>query len=93
MSSLREKKKGTTVKQFYRILKKLAENCDFENREEVIIREIFISNMLDDDIRRELLRDTVESERALRIVVNMEMGHRKPAMNIFQQQQRQQQRN
>ena len=31
--------------------------------------------MLDDDIQRELLRDTVEPERALKIAVNLEMGH------------------
>ena len=30
--------------------------------------------MLDDDIQRELLRDTVDPERALSIAVNMEMG-------------------
>ena len=55
----RKQKKGETVEQFYSILKELAENCDFENREEAIIRDIFITNMLDDDIQRELLRDTV----------------------------------
>ena len=71
----RKQKKGETVEQFYSILKELAENCDFENREEVIIRDIFITNMLDDDIQRELLRDTVDPERALSIAVNMEMGH------------------
>ena len=70
----REQKKGETVEQFYSILKQLAENCDFENLEEVIIRDIFITNMLDDDIQRELLRDTVVPERALSIAVNMEMG-------------------
>ena len=31
--------------------------------------------MLDDDIQRELLRDTVDPERSLSIAVNMEMGH------------------
>ena len=31
--------------------------------------------MLDDDIQREILRDTVDPERALSIAVNMEMGH------------------
>ena len=51
----------------------MAENCDFENREEVIIRDIFITKMLDDDIQRELLPDTVDPERALSIAVNMEM--------------------
>ena len=53
----------------------MAENCDFENREEVIIRDIFITNMLNDDIQRELLCDTVNPERALSIAVNMEMGN------------------
>ena len=71
----RKQKKGEKVEQFYSILKELAENCDFENREEVTIRDIFITNMLDDDIQRELLRDTVDPERALSITVNMEMGH------------------
>ena len=71
----RKQKKGETVEQFYSILKELSENCDFENREEAIIRDIFITNMLDNDIQRELLRDTVEPERALSIAVNMEMGN------------------
>ena len=31
--------------------------------------------MLDDDIQREILRHTVDPERALSIAVNMEMGH------------------
>ena len=73
----RKQKKGETVEQFYSILKELAENCDLENREEVIIGDIFITNMLDDDIQRELLRDTVDPERALSIAVNMEMGNQK----------------
>ena len=70
------KQKGETEEQFYSILKELAENCDFENREEVKIRDIFITNMLDEDIQRELQRDTVDPETALNIAVNMEMGHR-----------------
>ena len=56
-------------------MKELVENCDFENREEVIIRDIFITNILDDDIQLELLRDNVDPERALSIAVNMELGH------------------
>ena len=71
----RKQKKGETVEQFYSILKELAKNCNFENREEAIIRDIFITNMLDGDIQRELPRDTVEPERALSIAVNMEMGN------------------
>ena len=71
----RKQKKGETAEQFYSILKELAENCDFENREEVIIGDIFITKMLDDDVQRELLRETVDPERALIIAVNMTMGH------------------
>ena len=70
----RKQKKGETVEQFYSILKELTENCDFENREQVIIRDIFITNLLDDDIQREL-RATVDPERAISIAVVMEMGH------------------
>ena len=57
----------------------MAENC--ENREEVIIRDIFITTMLDDDIQLELLRDTVDPERALSIAVNMEMVHKNQQRN------------
>ena len=41
----------------------------------MIIRDNFITNTLDDDIQRELLRDTVDPDRALSIAVNIEMGH------------------
>ena len=71
----RKQQKGEKVEQWDSILKELAENCDFENREEVIIRDVFITKMFDDDIMRELLRDTVDPGRALSIAVNMEMGY------------------
>ena len=70
---LRKQKKDVTVEQFQNVLKELAENCDFKNCEELIIRYIFITNMLDDDIQRELLR--VEPWKTLSIAVNMEWGH------------------
>ena len=67
----RKQKKCETVEQFYSSLKELAESCDSENRVEVIFRDIFIANMLYDDIQRELLRDTVDPDRALSKTVNM----------------------
>ena len=48
---------------------------NFKNREEAIMQDIFITNMLADDIQRKLLSDTVEPERAISIAINMEMGH------------------
>ena len=71
----RKQKKGETVEQFYSILKEVAENCDFESWEEVINKDVFVTNMLDDDIQRELLRDTVDLEGAISIAVIMETGH------------------
>ena len=72
---LKTQKKGKSVEQFYSTLKVLSERCDFLNREEDIIRDIFITNMLDDDIQRELMRDDVKPKRALSKSINMEMGH------------------
>ena len=40
-----------------------------------MIRDIFITNILDDDIQHKLLRDTVEPEPALRFTVNKQRGH------------------
>ena len=77
-SSQKKQQKGETVEQFYstlKQLKQLANNFKFENREEAINRDIFITNILNDDIQHELLRDTVEPKRALSIADNMEMGH------------------
>ena len=64
------------MEHFYSVLlEELAENCDFETREEAIIQDTFITNMLDDNIQRELLRDRVRPERALGIAVEMELGN------------------
>ena len=41
----------------------------------MIIRDIFNTNMLDEDIQRELLRYTADPERALSIAVSIEIGH------------------
>ena len=35
---------------FYGELKELAENCDFENKEETLIRDLFITNLSDYEI-------------------------------------------
>ena len=35
-----------------------------------------MTNILDDDIQRELLGDAVDPKRALSIAVNMDMGHK-----------------
>ena len=47
---------GETVEHFYRKLKELAENCDFENKEETLIRDVFITKLIDPEIQKELLK-------------------------------------
>ena len=54
--------------------KELAENCDFENKEETIIRDVYITNLIDPEIQKELLKQTVEPRQALELAINMELG-------------------
>ena len=48
--------RGEAVENFYGKLRELAENCDFENKEETLIRDIFITNLIDPEIQKELLK-------------------------------------
>ena len=68
--------RGETVEHFYGKLKELAENCDFENKEETVIRDVFITNLIDPEIQKELLKQTVEPRQALELAINMELGMR-----------------
>ena len=66
-----------TLEYFYGKLNELAENCDFENKEETLIRDVFITSLIDPEIQKELLRQTVERRLALELAINMELGMRK----------------
>ena len=65
-----------TVEHFYGKLKELAENCDFENKEETLIRDVIITNLMDPEIQKELLKQTVEPRQAVELATNMEPGMR-----------------
>ena len=52
----------------------MAENCDFENKEETLIRDVFITNLIDPEIQIELLKQTLEPRQALELAINMELG-------------------
>ena len=68
--------KGESIEHFFGKLKELSENCDLGNQEDTLIRDLFIANMQDPEIQRELLRETLEPAQALRLAINMEIGQR-----------------
>ena len=61
---------------YYGKVKKLAESCDFENKEETLIRDVFITNLIDAEIQKELLKQTVQPHQALELAIKMEVGMR-----------------
>ena len=73
---IRKQLRGETVEHLYGKLKELAENCDFENKEETLIRDVFITNLMDPEIQKELLKQTVEPRQALELAIKMELGMR-----------------
>ena len=75
--------RGETVKYSYGKLKELVENCGFENKEETLIREVFITNLMDPEIQKELPKHTVEPRQALELAINMEL--RMPNQHQIQQ--------
>ena len=66
--------RGETVEHFYGTLKELEGNCDFENKDQTLIRDVFITNLIDPEVQKELLKQTVEPRQALKLAINMEIG-------------------
>ena len=70
----RKQLKGEPVEKFYKCLRKLSLNRDLGIHEESIIRDVLIANMQDDEIQRELLKETKTAKKALEAAMNIEMG-------------------
>ena len=73
---------GEPIQKFYGHLKKfisknsteLSEKCDLGEKGDTIIIDVFIANMQNEDIQKELLKETAEPGKALAIAINIEMG-------------------
>ena len=65
---------GEPVEKFNGCLWDLSLNCDLGSHEESIIRDVFIANMQDREIQRELLKETKTAKKALEVAMNIEMG-------------------
>ena len=70
----RKQQNGEPIEKFYGHLKELSENCDLGEKGDTIIRDVFIANMQNEDIQKELLKEKVEPDKALAIAINIEMG-------------------
>ena len=70
----RKQMKGEPVEKFYGCLRELSLNCDLGSHEESIIRDVFIANMQDGEIQRELLKEKRTAKKALEFAMNIEMG-------------------
>ena len=68
--------KGESFEHFSGKLKELSENCKLGSQEDTLIRDLFIANVQDPEVQRELLRETLEPPQALRLAINRELGQR-----------------
>ena len=65
---------GKTLEHFYGKLKELAKKCDFENKEELLIGDLFITNQMDPQIQNKLLKQKVEHRKDLQLATIIELG-------------------
>ena len=65
---------GEPVENFYGRLREISLNCDLGSHDESIICDVFIANMQDGEIQRELLKETRTAKKALEVAMNIEMG-------------------
>ena len=70
----RKQQKGEPIEKFYGHPEELSENRDLGEKGDTIIRDVFIANMQNEDIQKELLKETVEPDKALAKAINIEMG-------------------
>ena len=56
---------GETVQHFYGKLKELAKKCDLDNKEVILIRNVYITNLIDPEIQKELLKQKQSQDKRL----------------------------
>ena len=70
----RNQLKREPVDKSYGCLRDFFFNCDLGSHEESLIRDVFISNMQDSEIHRELLKETRSAKTPVEVAINIEMG-------------------
>ena len=72
----RRQQKGETMEQFHSALRSLAQFCQLGTLEDRLLRDIFTANMNDPQLQKELLKVTLEPEKALELAISIELGAR-----------------
>ena len=72
----RRQQKGETMEEFHSALRSLAQFCQLGALEDDLLRDIFTANVIDPEIQRELLKVTLEPEKALESAISIELGAR-----------------
>ena len=72
----RRQQKGETMEQFHSALRSRAESCQLGSLEDDLLRDIFTANMTDPEIQKELLKVTLDPEKALELAISIELGAR-----------------
>ena len=72
----RRQQKREIMEQFHFALKSLVEFCQLGTLEDGLLREIFTANMNDPEIQKELLKVTLDAEKALEWAISIELGAR-----------------
>ena len=70
----RKQLQGEPVEKFCGCLREVSLNCGLGSHEESIIRGVFIANMKDGEIQRELMKETRPAKKALEAARKIEMG-------------------
>ena len=66
----RRQQTGETTEQFHSDLRSLAEFCQLGALEDDLLRDIFTAKMTDPEIQKELLKVTLEPEKALELAIS-----------------------
>ena len=68
--------KGESIYHLYGKLKEISENCESGNPKDSVMKDLFIADEQDSKTHRELLKETVYFGQALRLAINIKLGHR-----------------
>ena len=64
------------MEQFHSALRSLAEICQLGALEDNLLRDIFTAKLTDPEIQKELLKATLDPEKAFELAISIELGAR-----------------